>query len=70
MTLRSRFEPAWLHTVTAKYALVLVWAAMAGVYLVLMPTRFGSFGTFSSIFGIAAGAGVPRDVGDDHARRR
>lgn len=51
ITLRSRFEPAWLHTVTSKYALVLVWAAMALVYYILMPTRFGSWGAFSSIFG-------------------
>jgi len=51
VTLRSRFEPAWLHTITSKYALVLVWAAMALVYFILMPTRFGSWGAFSSIFG-------------------
>jgi ribose transport system permease protein len=51
VTLRSRFEPAWLHTITAKYALVLVWAAMALLFLTLMPTRFGSFATVSSIFG-------------------
>lgn len=51
VTLRSRFEPAWLHTITSKYALVLVWAAMAIVYLILMPTRFGSWATVSSIFG-------------------
>ncbi|MFW5470196.1 ABC transporter permease [Knoellia sp. CPCC 206435] len=51
VTLRSRFEPAWLHTVTSKYALVLVWAVMALVYYILMPTRFGSWGAFSSIFG-------------------
>lgn len=51
VTLRSRFEPRWLHTITSKYALVLVWAAMAIVYLILMPTRFGSWGTVSSIFG-------------------
>ena len=51
VTLRSRFEPAWLHTITSKYALVLVWAAMALGYLILMPTRFGSWGAFSSIFG-------------------
>ncbi len=51
VTLRSRFEPAWLHTLTSKYALVLVWAAMALVYFILMPTRFGSWGAFSSIFG-------------------
>lgn len=51
VTLRSRFEPAWLHTITRNYALVLVWIAMSVVYLVLMPTRFGSWGAFSSIFG-------------------
>lgn len=51
VTLRSRFEPAWLHTITSRYALVLVWAAMALVYYILMPTRFGSWGAFSSIFG-------------------
>jgi ribose transport system permease protein len=51
VTLRSQFEPAWLHTITSKYALVLVWAAMALVYYILMPTRFGSWGAFSSIFG-------------------
>lgn len=51
VTLRSRYEPAWLHTITSKYALVLVWIAMTIVYLILMPNRFGSFGTISSIFG-------------------
>ena len=51
VTLRSRFEPAWLHTITRNYALVLVWVAMSVVYLILMPTRFGSWGAFSSIFG-------------------
>lgn len=51
VTLRSRLEPAWLHTITSKYALVLVWLAMSVVYLILMPTRFGSWGTVSSIFG-------------------
>lgn len=51
VTLRSRFEPAWLHTITSKYALVLVWVAMAGVYLVLMPHRFGSWASVTSIFG-------------------
>jgi len=51
VTLRSRFEPAWLHTLTSKYALVLVWVAMTIVYLVLMPNRFGSMSTVSSIFG-------------------
>ena len=29
----------------------LVWVAMSVVYLILMPTRFGSWGAFSSIFG-------------------
>ena len=51
VTLRARFEPSWLHTITSKYALVLVWGAMALVYYILMPNRFGSWGAFSSIFG-------------------
>lgn len=44
-------QPAWLHTVLSKYALVLVWAAMTIVYLILMPHRFGSTATITSIFG-------------------
>lgn len=47
----GRYERAWLHAVTSRYALVLVWAAMAVGYLVLMPHRFGSFATVTSIFG-------------------
>ena len=51
MTLRSQYEPKWLHTVTSKYALVLVWAAMALVYYILMPHSFGSIGAVRAIFG-------------------
>lgn len=71
VTLRSRFEPAWLHHITSRYALVLVWAAMALVYYILMPNRFGSWGAFSSIFGsqqvlvfLAMGAMITLVVGE------
>ncbi len=51
VTLRSRYEPQWLHVVTSKYALVLVWAALALVYYLLMPDSFGSWGAVRAIFG-------------------
>lgn len=51
VTWRSLYEPKWLHVITSKYALVVVWAVMALVYYLLMPDTFGSFGAFSSIFG-------------------
>ncbi len=51
VTLRSQYEPKWLHTLTSKYALVLVWAAMALVYYILMPHSFGSIGAVRAIFG-------------------
>ena len=51
VTLRSQYEPKWLHTITSKYALVLVWAAMALVYYILMPHSFGSIGAVRAIFG-------------------
>lgn len=50
-TLRSRYEPKWLHTITSRYALVLVWLVMAFVYYLLMPKAFGSAGAFKQIFG-------------------
>ena len=51
VTMRSLYEPSWLHTITSKYALVLAWIAMALVFYLMMPEVFGSFGAFSSIFG-------------------
>lgn len=51
VTWRSMYEPKWLHTITSKYALVLVWLVMAGFFYVMKPEIFGSFGAFSSIFG-------------------
>lgn len=51
VTLRSRYEPSWLHTITSKYALVIVWLVMALVFYALMPDKFGSAASFSSIFG-------------------
>lgn len=50
-TLRSRFEPGWLHTITSRYGLVIVWIAMIGVYATLMPTKFWNTSTLSSILG-------------------
>ncbi len=38
-------------SITSKYALVLVWAAMALVYYILMPRSFGSMGAVRAIFG-------------------
>lgn len=51
VTLRSRYEPKWLHTVTSKYALVIVWAVMALGYYLKMPHAFGSVGALRAIFG-------------------
>jgi ribose transport system permease protein len=51
VTLRSQYEPSWLHTITSKYALVVVWLAMALVFYALMPDKFGTGAAFSSIFG-------------------
>jgi len=51
VTLRSQYEPKWLHTITSKYALVLVWAAMSLLYYILMPNTFGSIGAVRAIFG-------------------
>ena len=51
VTLRSQYEPKWLHTLTSKYALVLVWFAMSLVYYLLMPHTFGSIGAVRAIFG-------------------
>lgn len=50
-TLRSRFEPGWLHVLTSRYGLILVWAAMIAVYAILMPTKFWNTSTLSSILG-------------------
>lgn len=51
VSLRSRYEPRWLHTFTSKYALVLVWGVMALVYYLMMPDTFGSVGAVRQIFG-------------------
>jgi ribose transport system permease protein len=51
VTLRSRYEPHWLHVITSRYALVVVWLAVAVLYYVLMPGTFGSWGAVRAIFG-------------------
>ncbi len=51
VTLRSRFEPGWLHVITSRYALVVVWLAVAVLYYALMPDTFGSWGAARAIFG-------------------
>ncbi|MGW5276865.1 ABC transporter permease [Streptomyces sp. NPDC004044] len=48
---QSRSRMPWLGTMARKYALVVVWALMALVFYTLMPHRFGSTATISSIFG-------------------
>ncbi|MFE2093757.1 ABC transporter permease [Streptomyces sp. NPDC059460] len=47
----GRGRMPWLGTMASRYALVVVWALMALVYYILMPHRFGSTATISSIFG-------------------
>lgn len=42
--------PAWTHTFLARYALVLIWAAMAGFFWIAEPEAFGSSVTISAIF--------------------
>ncbi|MGZ4493359.1 MAG: ABC transporter permease [Nocardioides sp.] len=42
---------SWARSVPSKYALVLVWAVMAAVYLIAMPDKFGHMTTVQSIFG-------------------
>lgn len=42
---------SWARSLSSKYALVLVWAAMAGAYLCIMPHKFGQMTTVQSIFG-------------------
>lgn len=42
---------AWARTLSSKYALLLVWAVMAAVYLLVMPDKFGRMTTIQSIFG-------------------
>ena len=51
VTWRSLYEPKWLHVITSRYALVVVWVVMALVFYIMMPDTFGTFGAFSSIFG-------------------
>ncbi len=51
VTLRKQYEPSWLHTITSKYALVVVWFVMALVFYALMPDKFGTGAAFTSIFG-------------------
>jgi Ribose/xylose/arabinose/galactoside ABC-type transport systems, permease components len=48
---RGRVEQNRLHVITSRYALVLVWLAVAVLYYVLMPGTFGSWGAVRSIFG-------------------
>jgi ribose transport system permease protein len=47
----SRGAPAWLRLGMARYALILVWALMAGYYWMREPSLFATHATFSSIFG-------------------
>lgn len=47
----SKGAPAWLRNGMARYALVVVWALMAGYYWIRAPGLFASHATFSSIFG-------------------
>lgn len=42
---------AWARSLSSRYALVAVWAAMALVYYALRPGTFGTTATFQSIFG-------------------
>lgn len=48
---RSGRTPAWVGPFLAKYALVVVWAAMSLFFWTQEPDIFGSSTTFSSIFG-------------------
>jgi ribose transport system permease protein len=50
-TATGRGRMPWLGAMASRYALVVVWALMALVYYILMPHRFGSTATISSIFG-------------------
>lgn len=43
--------PGWVNTIMARYALIVVWAIMAGYYWLRMPSLFGTHAAFSSIFG-------------------
>lgn len=42
--------PGWTHTLLSRYALVLIWAAMAGFFWISAPDTFGSAITISAIF--------------------
>ncbi|MFF3895340.1 ABC transporter permease [Streptomyces sp. NPDC001812] len=48
---KAQSAPSWVGEFLSRYALILGWFVMAGIYLVLMPTKFGSVGTVTSIFG-------------------
>lgn len=48
---RGGHGPHWPHVITSRYALVLVWLAVAVLYYVLMPGTFGSWGAVRAIFG-------------------
>ena len=43
--------PRWLGNALSRYALLLVWALVAGFYMLRMPGLFATHATFSSIFG-------------------
>lgn len=43
--------PHWLSNGLARYALILVWALMAGYYILREPNLFPTHATFSAIFG-------------------
>lgn len=42
--------PTWTHSFLARYALVLIWAVMAGFFWINEPDTFGSMTTISAIF--------------------
>lgn len=42
---------ALLHTIASRYALVLVWLAVALLYYLIMPDTFGTWGAVRAIFG-------------------
>lgn len=50
VTPRRRHAPHWLHIITSRYALVLVWLAMSLLYVYLLPGTFFSVGAARAIF--------------------
>ncbi|MCD4526618.1 ABC transporter permease [Nocardioides sp. cx-173] len=48
---RRPARPSWGSEILSRYALIVVWVAMAGYFAVRMPDTFLTHGSFSSIFG-------------------